>query len=384
MFSELKTIPYWRLSSFYFFNCAVLGALLPYWGLYLKDLEFSAAEIGSLGAILMAANIVAPNVWGWLSDYTGRRRFIIRIGTFLACLSFLGIFLVDSFWGIAVSIGCCSFCWQGLNSQFEVITLGHLAGRTRLYGHIRLWGSMGFVATVAALGFAFDYVSIHYLPWFILGFLTFMWLSTLSVGECVGPGTHSSRQGLGQILRKPAVWGLLLAVTLVQLSHGSYYTFYSLYLDSRGYDKAAIGGLWSLAVVAEIAMFLLMYKLIPLLGLRTILLFSIAMAVMRWGIIGSLPEFLLALVVAQLLHGFTFTAIHVVVIELVRRHFGDRHQGQGQALYGSICVGGGNALGAMSSGILWEWSSAGTFGIAALVAALGFVIAWLWVFPPAE
>ena len=46
-------MPYWRLSSFYLFYFGALGALVPFWGLYLQDRGLSAAAIGSLMAILM-------------------------------------------------------------------------------------------------------------------------------------------------------------------------------------------------------------------------------------------------------------------------------------------------------------------------------------------
>jgi len=71
-------LPYWRLSSFYFFFFAVLGALLPYWSLYLKSLGFRPLQVGALFAVMMATKIVAPNLWGWLGDRSGRRMAIVR------------------------------------------------------------------------------------------------------------------------------------------------------------------------------------------------------------------------------------------------------------------------------------------------------------------
>ncbi len=53
---------YLRHSSFYLWYFAALGALLPYWGLYLKSLGYSSVEIGELIAIMMATKIIAPNV----------------------------------------------------------------------------------------------------------------------------------------------------------------------------------------------------------------------------------------------------------------------------------------------------------------------------------
>ncbi len=42
---------YWRLSAFYFLYFGLLGTLVPYWSLYLKDLGFSATTIGLLMAV---------------------------------------------------------------------------------------------------------------------------------------------------------------------------------------------------------------------------------------------------------------------------------------------------------------------------------------------
>ena len=92
---------YWRLSGFYFFYFGLLGTLVPYWSLYLKDLGFSAVAIGGLMAIPQLTKIGAPNLWGWLADRSGQRLRIIRAGNLLAAIVFLPVFWVDTFWGMA-------------------------------------------------------------------------------------------------------------------------------------------------------------------------------------------------------------------------------------------------------------------------------------------
>ena len=93
---------YWRLSGFYLFYFASLGALVPFWSLYLKSLDFSMTQIGQLIAILMATKIVAPNLWGWIADHTGHRMQIVRIASLLATVAFAGVFLGSSFWWLAL------------------------------------------------------------------------------------------------------------------------------------------------------------------------------------------------------------------------------------------------------------------------------------------
>ena len=87
------TLPYWRLSSFYFFWAAVIGALMPYWGLYLRHQGHDEATIGSLIAILMGTQLVAPYIWGYLADRTGQRIRFVRLGIWLALGCFCGVFV---------------------------------------------------------------------------------------------------------------------------------------------------------------------------------------------------------------------------------------------------------------------------------------------------
>ena len=123
-------LPYWRLSSFYFFYFAVLGAMVPYWSLYLNNIGFNARDIGLLMAVIQATRIVAPNIWGWLADRSGQRLRVIRWGSFLAFVSFLLIFKNQSFVGLALATSLYTFFWNAVMAQFEVITLSHLAGQT--------------------------------------------------------------------------------------------------------------------------------------------------------------------------------------------------------------------------------------------------------------
>ena len=71
-------MPYWRLSGFYFFFFATLGALVPYWGLYLKSIGFDPVDIGVLMALLMFSRIVAPMLWAWIADHHGQRMRVVR------------------------------------------------------------------------------------------------------------------------------------------------------------------------------------------------------------------------------------------------------------------------------------------------------------------
>ena len=64
---------YWRIAGFYFFYYAFVGLFAPYWSLYLKSIHFSAIEIAILIAVQPVMRMVAPTIWGWLADRSGKR-----------------------------------------------------------------------------------------------------------------------------------------------------------------------------------------------------------------------------------------------------------------------------------------------------------------------
>jgi PPP family 3-phenylpropionic acid transporter len=361
---------YWRLSGFYFFYFASLGALIPYWGLYLKSLQFSVVEIGELVAIMMATKLVAPNVWGWIADHTGQRMNIVRIACLLSVVTFTGVFLVRGYWSMALVMSLFSFFWNAALPQFEATTLNHLGADTHRYSSIRLWGSIGFIIAVTLLGALFERTGTGGLPAILLGLFAGIWLSSLLVPEKASGHLPLDHSPLRQVLKRPAVISLLLVCFLIQASHGPYYTFYSIYLSTHGYSESLIGQLWALGVIAEIVVFLRMHRWLPRFGARPLMLAATLLAALRWLLLAGFVDELWVMALAQTLHAASFGLYHAVSIHLVHELFRGRHQGRGQALYSSLSFGAGGAVGSVLAGYLWVGIGAEWMYVAAALTAL--------------
>lgn len=369
--------PYWRLSGFYLFYFAALGALLPYWGLYLQSLGFGAREIGELIAILMATKIVAPNVWGWIADHTGKRMMIVRLGSLLAVIAFSGVFFGTSYWWMAAVLSLFSFFWNATLPQFEATTMSYLGDSAHRYSRIRLWGSLGFIIAVMVVGPLLEARGVDLLPVVLLLLFIAIWCSSLVVPTRAAGHLPLAHELLRDVLKKPIVVALLVICFLMQVSHGPYYTFYTIYLESHDYARSTIGQLWALGVVAEIGAFLVMHRCLPRFGVRGLMLLSLALTSLRWLLVAWFVEWLPIMIFAQLLHAFSFGVFHAVAISLIHKNFSGRHQGKGQALYSSVSFGAGGAIGSLASGYTWEgMGSTWTYLFAAVVSAVAFLIAW--------
>jgi MFS transporter, PPP family, 3-phenylpropionic acid transporter len=372
-------VPYWRLSAFYFCFFGLLGALHPYWSLFLYSKGFSVTDIGILLAIPMATKMIAPNIWGWLSDYTGRRLVVIRLGAFFSCLCFLGIFIDQKFWSIALVMIGYSFFWNAILPQHEAITMSYLEKAPETYSRIRLWGSVGFIISVLGGGFWFDSHDINTLPVVGITLLIGIFLSSIFVPNAI-PSCNGKGSGrFISIATKAPVVVFFLVGLLMQLSHGVYYSFFSIYLESFGYSRVDIGAIWSIGVAAEVAVFLMMHRLLLHIGVRSIVLGCLFCATLRWLVIGHYADELWLLILAQFLHAFTFGAFHAACMECVRRFFDANCQGKAQALYSSCCYGAGGAIGSYTGGLAWDVTPIYAFNYAALSSFVAFLVAWLWL-----
>ncbi|WP_111496033.1 MFS transporter [Marinobacter bohaiensis] len=375
---------YWRLSNLYFWFFALLGAMLPYWSLYLEDRGFSYLQIAALMATIQLTKIIAPNVWGWLGDRSGKRVRLVRLGSVMGLVCFAGVFLEPDFYGLMLVMLAFTFFWNAILPLYEVITLQGLGRDRARYGRVRLWGSVGFIASVALIGLVLEYVSLRWLPAILMPLFLGIAVASFCVPSTQGEvRPERTRGGISAIVFQATVVAFFAMNFLLQVSHGAYYTFFSIHLESLGYDKFSVGLLWSLGVAAEIGLFLIMHRLFHCFSMRAIALAALGLTLLRWVLIAEYSDVVPVLIVAQLLHAASYGALHAVSVNYIHSYFGHQHHGQGQALYSGLTYGAGGAAGAWMSGLLVEWhGTAAAFLGSAAAIVLALVIAGVWLRSP--
>lgn len=371
-----------RFAGFYFFYFASLGAFIPYWSLYLKHLEFSPRQIGELSAILLATRIIAPNVWGWIADHTGRRVWVIRIAAFAGMTIFAMVLVIHSYWPLLLVLAGFSFFWNAALPQFEAATMNNLGANKHLYSRIRLWGSVGFIIASLSLAPILQNKGMDLLPWMILILLICIWMSTLFVHEATYDQIKHKNESLLKACLKPHVFALLLACFLIQASHGPYYAFFSIYLEEHSYSRSTIGQLWALGVIAEVGVFYWMHHWLPKYGAKILLVLAMALTIIRWWLIALFVDSSAMLLVAQLLHAASFGLFHAAAIYLVDLYFPGSIQGRGQALYSSVSFGLGGSLGSLMSGYTWNSIGPSYVYILAMGIASIALIQFMWIVKP--
>ena len=376
--SASPPLPYWRLSSFYFWYYAALGGFTPFFARWLHDLGQPAAAISALMTLWWATRVFAPAVW---SAFTARSPAPIRwlrAGAVLTLVGFTGFLFAESFPALFAVMLVSSFFCNAIMPQFEAITLDTLGARRADYGRLRVWGSIGFILVTLAYGWLLQQYGSSWLPALMLPLFAATAASAFFNRMPAGVD-HSHDEAPGnawQALRRPGVAPFLAVAMLMQIGFGPFYVFFTLYLGESGHGTATIGALWALGVLAEIALFISAPALLRKHGPIKLLLVCLGVTTLRWLMVAFMPHSIPLMALAQLLHALSFGIFHASCMQLVGHYFPGRLSTHGQALLYSIGSGFGGVLGAALAGAAWEIGGGrASFVLAAIVAAAGFVIA---------
>ncbi|MBD3815074.1 MAG: MFS transporter [Halothiobacillus sp.] len=300
------------------------GVFLPFFSPYLQAQGFNAQQVGALLAAVMFAKIFGPLLLGWWVDHSNRLMPALRSTALFSLFLFgaiIGLTLISApfIWWLVILL-LFGLVWQPILSQLDVLTLRLVADDSHAYSAIRAWGSIGFIVASVGLGWVLNGF-IEYKTALISGF---MWLFLLGLlillllmpepKATQAPSVRSAQfwPSFWRHLRRPPMLGFLSMQFLVNVAHGVYYAFFSIYLDSKGYSAGVIGLLWALGVVAEIVLFFVLPRFLGRFALSTLFLLAIGLMALRWVMIGTLIDSLFWLLLAQLLHAASFGLTHAV------------------------------------------------------------------------
>jgi PPP family 3-phenylpropionic acid transporter len=368
-----------RLSAYFAAYFLYVGAFVPYFSLYLASRGLGAPEIALVLAMPAVARILAPSYWGLLADRSGAGRAIVVFSGLALLLGYGAVLHAGGAGQLAAVMLFMSLLSAGAMPIVESMTMAAIEGRPERYGPVRLWGSVGFIAGVLGTGMWLDAHAPRSLIGVVLALVAIAWLVSLGLPSArASAGVPLGGAGLTGVLRRPDVLAFLAACACMAAAHGALYGFFSLYAEAVGYRKSVIGALWTLGVVAEIAVFMAWPRLAARFSLRALLVASFACAALRFAAIGWGIEVLALLVLAQVLHAATFGVYHAAAVSAVHRLFPAGLQASGQSLYSSLSYGLGGGAGTLAAG--WAWQSFGAAACFSLASAFavagGALVAW--------
>lgn len=359
------------MSAHYFLYFGVMGIFLPYFNLYCFHLGFDGFQIGILSAMRSMSMVLFPVFWSMAADRFQIRRGIFILCSFSAAIIWTAFLFTADFRMILIISILYGVFYSPMISFMEAFTMDILGKEKSSYGKVRAWGTIAFILISGGMGKIIDLYSVSLIIVMIpAGSLL---QAVLSPGVPRVPGSEK-KYGNPDFLFKARPIVFLFCAFLMLVSHGTYYGFFSIHLETLGYSKTFIGLAWALASVAEIGVMMSSARIFRKFAIEKVLLFSFGAAVLRWFILSKAqsPWLILA---SQGLHAITYGAFHIASILNMDRMSPDQSKTLGQSVNNAVTYGLGMTTGFFISAYLYEKTgSFRLFAISGLIAMTGGMI----------
>lgn len=363
---------------------AVIGVHMPYLPVWFDWVGLSAYEIGLLGAAPVFVRIVTIPVVGFWADRSGKTPELVLWLSCAALGGFLALSQMREFWSVLLAIVYLAFVWSPVFPLSETVAMGVIRRTGLDYGRMRLWGSVTFIVTNCAGGWAIERIGAATVVWFLVGLCVLSTLAALFLLRAVrterdaAAGLPAPRRlslaDVTALVRQRDFLLFLLATGAVQSAHAMFYVFGILHWRANGISAEWAGALWAVSILMEIALFAWSREVLGLLKPQQLIIVGCAAAVGRWALMGFDPGLGL-LVPLQMSHALTFGASHIGAIHHLSRTVPEHQTGTAQALYAAFT--GGIAMGAvmLALGPLYANFAGRGYWAMALVALIGLAAA---------
>jgi len=364
-----------RIRLFYAAYFAAMGLILPFFPVYLDGLGINTVMIGFMTGLLALAKVIAPPWIGHMLDNQPENRVhrFIVIASCIAAMAALAIGLALNLYLMAVAVLLFGVFWAAILPLTDGLSVSVSESEMADYGRLRAWGSIGFVVTSLSGGIWLVGPNMSAFP-IVLAMLMLV-LAFAAQGFPKLKPLIDRNSGRSKFSKS---FYLLLAIALVmQVSHGAYYGFFSLYLAEAGFSGWQIGLYWGIGVIAEIVLMWRWSRQVQQAAPAVVFSTCLLLTALRWLGIGLTTDAML-LVGLQLLHAASFAAFHVAAIAWVKRLGPKTRHGAAQGLYSAAGFGLGSTIGIMGCGLIvnaFGYSMA--FYLCAGVALLGIPLALL-------
>lgn len=363
-----------QLSIAYFLCFVTLGLYLPYFPSYLRARGLSGVEIGWLLSLSPLMRTVIPPLLGILADRVRGPRFWGMVSSWGAALGLVVITLGDNYLFLLAGMICFFIFNAPAITLLDAATVLYLKRSASKFGHVRLWGSAGFILTSLGLGTLYPQLPAIVIIGAMVGsgllFAIFISAARMEEGAPQRPEWHE----LPRLARNRQLLLLLFALFINRIASAPYNGFFTIFVQELALGGEIVALNWGLAVAIEIIVMLIVDRCIDRFGFGSVLAFGILSEALRWFVYTTFTNKLVLLAVAPG-HGIAFATIYVSTVRGVNKIVPIQLASLGQGL-AAAATGLGTVLGLIAAGYLKQSSGSKTmFFAAGILALINFVIA---------
>lgn len=376
-----------RVSTYYAVFFLAIGSVMPFVAIWFESIGISASMSGVILAAppfaIVLFNVIIGSAADRLNDW---RSAIIACNIIALVVGAWLLFRTDPYHVLVVWTVSGLFIIAS-SPITDAAALDMTRRRGSDYGRIRAFGSAGFVVGIIVAGALFDEIGMDGFAWVILITAAFRLAaayllpnfrarsvdkqnaSSIEVKKTEAQPLFGGLMAGMTLFRQPGIFSVILGASLLNASHSFNNVYSVLHWSQLGISTTVSSLLWSVGVVAEIALMWGFSGIAKKVSARQCLLAACITCMMRWAIVGTDPS-VWVLFILQTLHAITFGLTFLASVNFISRRVESNHAAQAQSVLATLttlCM----AIGIWFSGQFYQSWGGQTYWAMAIMAMVG-------------
>lgn len=344
----------WVAKLYYLVFFAAIGAIAPFFNIYLSAQGLSGAQIGLFGSIAPIVALLANPFWGAVADRWQIHQQVLALCVLGAGLLTFPFLWMSGFWSLLLLLVVMVFFRAPVPSLLDSAVMDMVGKTGASYGRQRLFGSIGFVAFSYGLGQVLSTRDLDMIFWLhgllLAGACTLLSLLLPIERAAQRPNLLA---GLAQLWRQPGYPNFLIMNVLMGAGAASFISFIGLHILALGGAEAQVGMVYALNAVTEIPILFIGAWILARFRSSHLILAALLGFAGVYAIMATATTPTIILAVSPLL-GVLYACFWLAVVNFASQSAPDGLRATGQALVGAAQGGLGWSLGAMIAGTLWD------------------------------
>ncbi|MEI6712860.1 MAG: MFS transporter [Verrucomicrobiota bacterium] len=392
-----------KLSIMMGLQWAIFGAWLPLLLQHMEKLGFSVMQQTIIGTAPAAAAMLAIFFGNDWADRRFSAEKYLGVSHLIGGIALLGLFFTKSYPLFCVLMYVHAFFYMPTISITNAISFRHLKDPQKEFGHVRMWGPVGWMAASWPMYFLLKGTTgaqsdamiasvfvVGGCAAILLGLFSFALPSTpvLSTGNST---TGTAWVKALKLTSSPFLIVLLIVALIDSINHMGYFILSGSFLESLGVKPELIMPIMGLSQLSEIFVTFALGYILTRLGWKMTLLTGIFAHALRFMAYALMAESLPVIIGVQLLHGVCYACFFATLYIFVDVVYPKEVSASAQGIFNFVILGLGDlfakwlyipAKAAMTTDGVTHYST--LFLLPMALSFVGILILGLFFTPPNE
>ncbi len=381
-YSSVSKTRYFKFSALQFAFWAMLAVYYPFFVVFLKEAGYSNTNIGIITSVNSVTIVISQPFWGMISDKMRSVKKVFVFCMLAAGLSMLPLPFINSFLLMCICFAVITFFESPGSPLLDSWIVSASRNESFGYGHVRLWGSIGYAVFVWIFGMLFEVIDVSLMfPIFLVMALVTVFLTRFIKSDKPVNTVNIKDIKVGRLFKNFKYISFLIFALFLFIPNKAAYTYLPNLIESVGGSREQLGIASAVMAIFEVPVFFYSKQLLRRYSSVTLLLASAGVFILKQFLF-TIVKTPIHIILIQPLQGLYYGLFLGAAVYYIDTLAPDELKSTSQTVASGFFVGLGGIIGNYGGGLIidilgihkiYSWGL-----IICILGTLFFVLTLLW------